>query len=466
MAQKPAMGAHWAVIAGFILNSISPSAFPDSPGEERWSAQGQFTYIWHRKEAFGAAYANLNGSPNSLAQEKERSFTATATAFLAARAWSGAEIHFAPELISEIPLSNLHGLAGSIQNGELEKNGTVRPTLYRSRLFLRQTWGLGGQATSLERGPLQMAGSADSRRFVLTAGNLSIIDVFDRNAYASDVRQQFVNMNFLTHAAYDFAADARGYSWGVAGEYYRDDWVFRLGRFIGPRHPNQLQLNYSIMRYYGDNLEIEHQHEFQERPGKVRLLLYRNVENMGRWDDAVNAFLADPAKNATTCQGFNYESANSSAPDLCWARKRNTKTGVGISLEQSVTPDTGVFVRLMKADGKSEVYAYTATDSSLSSGVLARGGRWGRPGDSAWIAYAQNRISAAHVKYLSLGGIDGFIGDGRISYRPEQTFETYYNFGVSRSLWVTFDYQHIANPAYNADRGPVNLYGIRLHAEF
>jgi hypothetical protein len=313
---------------------------------------------------------------------------------------------------------------------------------------------------------MQLAGSADSRRFVLTAGNLSIIDIFDRNSYSGDVRQQFINMNFLTHAAYDFAADARGYSWGLAGEYYYDDWAFRLGRFLGPRDPNQLQLNYSIMNYYGDQLEIEHKHDLFGRPGKLRLLFYRHVENMGSWDDAIHAFESDPNKNATTCTSFNYGSGNASAPDLCWARKKNTKMGLGINLEQSIADDIGVFFRGMKSDGKTEVYAYTATDSSISMGTSIKGTRWGRARDSVGIGYAQNWLSTSHVKYLNMGGIDGFIGDGKISYKPEQVLEAYYNFNVNKYFWLTLDFQHVANPAYNSDRGPVSMYGVRVHAEY
>ena len=120
----------------------------------------------------------------------------------------------------------------------------------------------------------------------------------------------------------------------------------------------------------------------------------------------------------------------------------------------------------MKSDGKTEVYSYTSADSSASAGVLIRGLGWGRERDTIGIAYAQNWISTRHAAYLGQGGIDGFIGDGRISYRPEKTFETYYNLNVTRATWLTFDYQRMANPAYNADRGPVTLYGLRFHAEF
>ncbi len=451
---------------GLLLLAALPRICIAAEADEAFNAFGQLTYIWHEKRPFSAAYSNLNGTPNSLVTEKERSWTTTATAFLGLRLWGGGELYFVPEVISELPLSGLHGLGGNIQNGELEKNGLREPTVYRSRLFLRQTWDLGGAAAPMESGPMQLSGTQPSRRFVLTAGNLSIIDIFDRNAFAGDVRQQFLNMSFLTYAAYDFAADARGYSWGVAGELYHDDWVVRAGRFLGPVNPNQLKLDYSILKRYGDQIELEHRHEWAGRPGKLRLLAYRNVENMGRFDDAVAAFVSDPAKNATTCTGFNYDSANAGAPDLCWARRRNTKVGAGLSVEQAIGASLGVFGRAMWSDGKTEVFSYTATDRSLSFGANLGGEVWGRPRDTVGIGYSQGWLSASHVRYLGLGGIDGFIGDGRINYAPEKLGEVYYSLKANRFLWLTADLQRVVNPAYNADRGPVTLWGIRLHAEF
>lgn len=458
---------HPSITAAVVLAAAAFAATAAAGDEpEGFNAYGQFTHIWHAKRPFGAAYTNLNGTPNSLSPERERSWTTTATAYLGWRAWQGGEVYFAPEVISELPLSGLRGLAGSIQNGELEKNGLRKPTIYRSRLFLRQTWNLGGAESAVESGPMQLSGMQSARRFTLTAGNLSVIDVFDRNTYAGDVRQQFLNMNFLTHASYDFAADARGYSWGVAGEYFAEDWALRAGRFAGPVDPNQLKLNFSILRRYGDQVELEHRHAWGALPGKARLLLYRNVETMGRFDDALNAFLADPAKNATTCTGFNYGSANAGAPDLCWARRRNTKIGAGVSLEQAISRDAGVFLRAMRSDGRTEVFSYTASDRSLSFGAQFGGASWGRPDDRLGVGFARNSISAAHVAYLGAGGIDGFIGDGRIRYRPESLAEAYYSIGIARGFWLTVDAQRIANPAYNADRGPVGLWGLRAHAEF
>ncbi|CAD6878362.1 OmpA-like transmembrane domain [Methylomonas albis] len=434
--------------------------------DERWNAYGQATYISSWKPAFPAQYTNLNGTPHSLLPNAERSFTGTVTAYFGLKAWQGSEIYLAPEMISELPLSDLKGLGGSIQNFELQKSGSVSATWYKSRFYLKQTISMGGDSHHVVSGPLQLAGNADSRRLVITGGNLSILDIFDKNSYAADLRQQFLNMAFLTNAAYDFAADARGYSVGLAAEYYFDDWTFRLGRFATPQNPNDLPLDFRIFKYYGDQVEIEHRHRLFTQPGAVRLLAYRNHERMGRWDDAIAAYQANPAQNAANCTSFNYDSANSSAPDLCWVRKANVKMGIGINLEQQLFDDVGVFLRGMVSDGKTEVYSYTSADRSLSFGSLIGGDRWGRHYDALGIAYASSWISAGHAEYLRLGGVDGFIGDGNLRYRPEQVVDIYYKLRLLPSAWMTLDYQHIANPAYNADRGPVDVYGVRAHFEF
>ena len=255
--------------------------------QENWNLYGQSTYIYFRKDTFSAPYTNLNGSPNSLLPDRERSWTFTATAYAGVRLWDGGELYFVPEVVAQLPLSGLRGFGGSFQNGELQKQSERTPTFYRSRLFVRQMWNLGGEAQAVPSGPMQLSSTAESRRLVVTAGNVSILDIFDKNAFAGDIRQQFMNWDFMTHAAYDYAADARGYTWGVAAEYYYDYWAFRAGRFIGPRDPNQLQLNYSIMNYHGDNFELEHGHKAFGQSGKVRVLFYRNVARTGSFDDAV-----------------------------------------------------------------------------------------------------------------------------------------------------------------------------------
>ncbi len=448
-----------------VMNTLSDHNLHDLK-DERWNIYSQATYITQVKDAFPAAYTNLNGTPNSLTPNTERSFTATYTAYLGLKAWQGGEFYVAPEMISELPLSGLKGVGGSIYNFELQKNGSENATWYLPRALYRQTIELGGAPIQMQSGAMQLGGTTTSRRFVFTGGNFSILDIFDKNTYAANLRQQFFNMAFMTNAAYDFAADARGYTTGFAGELYLDNWAFRFARIAGPMDPNDLPVNFDLLNFYGDQIELEHQHSLFGQPGVVRLLAYRNRENMGSWMDAMTAFKTDLTKNATTCNSFNYDSLNATAPDLCWARKPNIKMGIGINMEQKVTEDLGLFFRGMISDGKTEVYSYTSSDQSISFGAALKGFRWGRAKDSLGLGYAASWLSKEHVAYLNMGGIDGFIGDGKINYHPEQVVDLYYQCHVFKSTWLSLDYQHLANPAYNADRGPVDIYGGRVHFEF
>ena len=48
---------------------------------------------------------------------------------------------------------------------------------------------------------------------------------------------------------------------------------------------------------------------------------------------------------------------------------------------------------------------------------------------------------------------------------PEYIWESYYSARVFKWLFASFDIQHIQNPAYNQDRGPLWAPSIRLHVE-
>ena len=385
----------------------------------------------------------------TLTTDRERSYSFTATAYFGARLWRGGELYVTAEGAQGIPLSNLTGFGG-FTNGEMARSSGPDLRIYRARFFLRQTWDGGGEQTPVESGANQLAGTHDSRRWVLTAGNLSVLDLFDGNAYSHDPRTQFLNWSVMTHGAYDYAADARGYSWGVALEWYHDEWAVRGGRFIQPIDPNGQKLDNNPLKHYGDQIEIERGHDIAGQPGKVRLLAFSNRARMTRYADA----------NALAQQ-------TGTVPDINAARYgAQMKRGFGVNIEQAVNDDVGVFARASWADGKTETYAFTDIDRSVSGGVMVKGSAWNRAQDTVGLALAQNAISKAQRDYLAAGGIAFFIGDGRLRYRQEGIVEAFYNVNLTRATWITFDWQYIRNPAYNADRGPVHVGSVRLHTEF
>lgn len=440
--------------APFGNHSARPDIDPEdvTAPEHDSDVRFQSTYIWQRKSAMGAAYSG----DNSLAARREpRSFTLTGTMFAGTRVWQGGELYFNPEITSSESLSGLHGLGG-LTNGENQKGGGVNPKAYVARLFLRQTWGLGGGSESVESAPNQLGGTTDHDRMVLTVGKISLIDIFDSNAYSHDPRTQFLNWTLMASGAFDYAADSRGYTTGIAYEYYTGNYVFRYGRFMQPRESNGLPLDPKLLEHYGDQVEIERSHEIDERPGKVRLLMFHNRVVSGSFQDAINAWQA---------------SGSLGIPSVSAVRKGQDKFGIGINAEQSVTRDIGVFLRASANDGKTETYAFTEVERSLAGGFVINGAQWGRAEDAVGMSMGQNGISRAHRDYLANGGLGAFIGDGPppsgIGYRyaPERIFETYYSFAVSEGVSASLDFQRAQNPAYNAMRGPANFIGVRLHAE-
>ncbi len=432
-----------------ILFFMMPAfAHAEETTEEDWNAKFQATYIYQYQPAFNAAYSG----PNSLGPYASDGWTATVTGFLGWRLpWQTGEVYFNPEVVSVVPLDqNLVGLGG-FQNGELQKGGGAAPKAYMARLFLRQTWGLGGDSQGAESDMNQLAGAIEKNRIVLTVGWISLLDIFDRNSYAADQRSQFLNFSTLTYTSYDYAADGRGYTFGLAAEWYQDNWAFRFGHMAVPTVPNGMELDYgNILQYFGEQVELEHDHELGGMQGKIRLLGYRNQAVLASWREAISVGIAA-----------------GTVPDITTSRTGiKIKYGFGLSLEQSITPSLGLFFRGMWSDGLSEEANFTEADQSLSVGASLTGVNWGRPKDTVGVAMSANYLSAVHADYLAMGGISSFLGDGGLNYEPEEIFEAYYNFNLAKKLWLAADYQHFINPGYNAARGPMDVFGIRMHAEY
>lgn len=425
-------------------DDCAPVPAADALGD-RFIANFQATYVWSHHAAFDAPYTG----PQSLAAHPESSYTLSATAYLGARLWRGGEFYVDPEAFQAHPFSNLYGLA-AIQNGELQKASGEEIRGYFARAFLRQTFNIGGRSFNVDSGFNQLASTYDHRRLVFTVGKISLIDLFEKSSYANDPRTQFMNWALITYGTYDFAADARGYNIGAAGELYWDNWVVRAGRYMEPTIANGRSLHYNLFRFHGDQLEVEHDHELFGRPGIVRALVFRNVANAGNYRDAIDSALL----TGTT-------------PDVTQVRHPSAKLGYGVSVEQTISPAFAVWARAMYADDKVEEYAFTEIDDSASAGAALKGLGWHRPEDRVGAAVSSGGLNRNHRNYLALGGVGGFLGDGRLNYGREVAAEAYYSALAYHNVHLTLDYQHIANPGYNVDRhGPVNIVSGRIHCEF
>ena len=433
----------WAVATSIlilVLASYARAEDPDKP-DEALSVHGQSTFISQYHGGFPADYSGAN----SLVARREIKSSFTATLFAGARLWRGGAIYANPELAQGRGLSGVLGVAG-FTNGEIARVSSASLTLYRARLFLRQTFGLGGAREYIEADQNQLADDQDSSRLVFTVGNFSALDIFDDNSFSHEPRAQFINWALFANGAWDFPADARGYTDGIATEWINPSWALRGALLMLPREANGLPLDQRFSTVHGGVVELERSYVVGERPGKIRLLAYGNRANMGNYRAAL--------------------AASPVAPDITQTRSLSSKHGWGLNVEQQFSPNVGAFLRVGWNDGKTESWAFTEIDRTLSGGVSLKGADWHRPDDVLGIAGIVNGLSRDHRDYLAAGGLGFIIGDGRLNYGTESILETYYSLALLKGVALSLDYQYITNPGYNKDRGPVSIWSSRIHFEF
>lgn len=422
-----------------------PKAKPKLPDSDAWNVHLQTTFLPQGYLPFHSPYAGANSLPGS-GQIQE---TWTTTAFLGVRLWDGGEFYFNPEVDQGFGLNGSLGLAG-FPNGEAQKAGGVIPIFRAQRYYLKQTFGLGGEQEDVADGPNQLPGKRDIDRVTVVLGRFAIGDFFDNNAYAHDPRADFMNWALWGSGAYDFPADLPGYTTGVMVELNRKDWAIRGAYVEMPTRPNSDEL--TLRSGGGAVVEYEYRQTLFDQPGKIRVGAFDNQGFSGNYRDALAIEAADPSLNINDV--------------IASIAHVNPKYGFYANLEQQVVKDVGLFARVSWNDGQSQIMSFTDIDHSLSGGFSIKGSYWGRDNDTIGIGGAINGLSAAHRDFLAAGGLGLLIGDGQLSYSPEEILEAYYAYQVTKSFTVTADYQFIRNPAYNADRGPVSLFACRLHGEF
>jgi len=411
--------------------------------EESTAVHGQFTYVEQATSDFNAPYRG----PNSLSPDKGAE-TTDATLYVGTRLWPGAEGWINGEIDQGFGLDDTLGVAG-FPSGEGYKVGKNQPYLRLPRLFVRQTVDLSGAEQAVAPAANWLGGSRSADRVVIWLGKFAVVDVFDTNQYAHDPRADFLNWAAIDTGAFDYAADAWGYTVGAAVEWYQGAWTYRAGLFDLSNIPNSVHLEPGIHEFQSD-LELEHRHEFGGRSGRLLLTVFDSYGRMGLLDEAVE---------------LSHSSA--SPVDIAAVRAYRTRLGGGLSFEQQLAPDMGAFVRAGKAGGNVETYEFTDIDRALAAGLSLQGSRWHRSDDTVGLAAIKNGISGTREAYLNAGGLGILVGDGRLPHPgPEQIIESYYSAAVLKFAYLSLDYQWIDHPAYNRDRGPVSVVAVRLHAQF
>ena len=411
------------------------------PNLDMFSIHGQTTQVVQSALPFRALYSGVN----SLYPGFQTRETISVTGFLGFRPWAGTEFYFNPEPFQGFGLSQTHGAAG-FPNGEAQKGGSSWPHYSTARLFMRQVFGFGGEQEEIEAGANQFAGKVDISRLTFTAGKMAVPDIFDGNQYAHDQRVHFLNWSFFDAGAFDYAADQKGYTWGAALELNQKYWAARAGYFLLPDQPNGANFDTRLGRrgqYIG---ELELRHDQFDLPGKLRLIAWFSRGYSGSFGEV------------------NYNPLYGG--DITLTRRGRPGNGFVVNVEQALTADLGFFARLSWRNGHNEIMSFTDIDRAFSAGLVQKGTPWGRPKDKVGMAFAVNALNSGYRIFLTNGGLGINIGDGYLTYRRESVFETYYALNLNEWSTLTFDYQHIANPGYNADRGPASVFALRLHTEF
>jgi high affinity Mn2+ porin len=430
----------------YSLDADTPASASSNPwliAPGSWNVHGQFTFIEQGYPGFRSPYQG----PKSLSGADQAKDTASATAFIGFRPLDGTDIYINPELTQGFGLSETVGVAG-FPSTEAQKASFPMPRFNLARVYVQQTFGLGGERETIEDGPNQIAGKKDISRITLIAGKLAVTDFFDNNAYAHDGRTQFINWQLYCCGSYDWTMDQISYTWGAMAELNQKFWAFRAGYFLVPIVSNNddFDMRFPDGEYIS---ELELRYSLVSQPGKLRLMAWANRANMGSYASALAQPITTP-----------------SYPDITLVRQVRTNYGFAVNLEQAINSELGVFSRASWSPGLDEIIGWTDCDESVSAGAVLKGTSWGRANDRIGVAGVIEGLSPEARAYFAAGGLGILIGDGALNYRPEKILEAYYSYSLNAWSSVTFDYQFVADPAYNADRGPVHIFAGRLHAEF
>ncbi len=432
----------------FTSGGAKPTAGTDVNGYWPQLVGAQYTWVRQYQSSFAAPYSG----PLSLNPTGDVAGTHTVGAYFGWRLTDTLQAYVDIEKFMGAGVSGSTGLAG-LTNGDVVRQGSnnLKKRPYVARRYLRYVVPLSKDMVETDRAMDQLGGKEAATRFEFKVGTMALNDDFDKNRYANSTRTQFMNWSLWNNGAWDFGADTRGYTNGIVAGYISPKWSLKAGIHQMPSEANGQDLDAPVLKARSENLELT----LSPADGGLvlRLLAYRNLARMGNYRDAIDA--------AAT--------ARRSLPDIRTQDKdRRKKTGFGLNVERPLADDgeTGLFLRAGWNDGRTESFAFTEIDQTITLGGQLSGAQWGRGDDRLAIAYASNGLSRDHRDYLKAGGSGFVLADDALNYGREQIIEAYYRIGILKHLQLSPDVQYIRNPGMNTDRGPVTFVGFRLHLEY
>ncbi|HKO04882.1 MAG TPA: carbohydrate porin [Candidatus Acidoferrales bacterium] len=429
------------------VSTTDPQTFFPHTESAWWFLGGQANGVLQWHERFPAKYSG----PHSLQPSPQTANSRVETLYTGLQVNSRLEFLFDVEDATGHGLSSTLGVAGFPDLDAVRASG-ISDKPYFARMMLRWIIPLSDAREPAGRNYLGLARELPRRRLEVRLGKFGMVDFFDANSVGTDSHLQFLGWAIDNNAAYDYAADTHGYTYGLLVEYYQPGLVLRYAEVLEPKVANGNDIDFNITQAHAENFEAEiHHHLLRKHEGIVRLLSYVNHADMGDYRQAINAYLA----------------GLTSAPDVVATRRQGRiKYGFGANLDQSLPAGFRVFARYGWNNGATESWAYTEADRALDFGADHDGARWHRPHDRAGLAFDVLGISRDHRQYLADGGLGFLLGDGALTYGHERSLEFYYTTHIWRGAYLAFDIQRITDPGYNQVRGPVVVPGVRLHLEF
>jgi len=427
--------------------AIAPESMFPRLKDTRFWLSGQANFIFQTHPPFFAKYSG----PHSLDPNYEKATSRVLTLYTGARLNDSTEILVDIEEAGGAALTTGLGVAG-FPNLDIVRNPLLTKAPYPARAMVHKVFALSKDKIENERSPLSLFDQLPKRRVEVRFGKFSMVDFFDQNSAGSDTHLQFLNWTVDNNGAYDYAADTRGYTVGGVVDYEEPKFSFRVAEGLMPKVANGIDLVWKPWQAHAENFEFDWQHGIlPKKPGVVRLIAFTNHANMGIYRQAVAQF----------------EEGLVPVPEITNHPWHITmKYGFGINVEQNLSPNFVAFARWGWDNGRTESFAYTEVDSTFLEGLGVYGAKWHRKQDRAGIAFVSNGICKDHRTYLADGGVGFLLGDGGLNYGRENILETYYTAHVWRGIYVSPGVQHINNPGYNRDRGPVTVPSFRLHVEF
>lgn len=463
----------------FITLSISALA-------KKGDSIEHFAYHFQQTLVGQSAIAN-NSDPqytghNSF-NDQDLKISLSSTFYLGFKLWKNGSFYINPDIAGGAGLGGTLGLAGYM-NGEIFRVGNPAPSIYISRMYIRQYIPLSSEKSYVAPDANQLGEWIPNSRIQFTIGKITLADMFDNNHYSHDPRTRFLNWSLMNAGAYDFASNTKGYTWGGVVEYITPVISLRYGIGLEPQYSNgplttnrslaMLDLEaspFSKQQGYGNQFEIEK--PIKLKSGKnmvIRLLGFYNYVDAGKYSDAEKNLLKSNPNSLLYADSFK-DNASYALSSVRPSTSSHIKYGGSLNIEKPIGQHVGAFSRLSWNDGHTESYAFAEIDRSESIGFVFHGQAYHRYHDRIEIAYVSNQISADHRLYLEgdathYGAYGFMLGEPNMKYGAEHIIEIQYVYDLGKEFLISPDYQLIMNPGYDTHRGPISVIGLRTHISF